>query len=166
MQSLKLKIQAHIKVHTVQLKQGYSPATSIDDAVIFYQGRTLLYMERVDKLINLLEFADLAKEHIQWSRYRWLMALRQCNAHSLDFVDEALRYGMCVSLAYRIHGTETTIDEEIYRKVYMHTERQQASLSTRSHDVRVHIPDEWNRWVGPLLEESDVLHKDPRRTET
>ena len=76
---------------------------------------------------------------------------------SVEFVREALIYGVEVSFAFELSENADYWEKRAFRLVIDKEDRQHGWLRTWSHEIRIRIPEEYRRWVRPLAGQPEVL---------
>ncbi len=95
--------------------------------------------------------AELNYSQIRWFRYERLVMQMPKDELSVEFVREALSYGVEVSYAFELSEDAGHWERRAFRLVIDKDDRQHGWLRTWSQEIRIKIPEEHRRWVRPLL---------------
>ena len=109
------------------------------------------------KLQNALDIAAHFDKRIYWSKYQLLFSLVAENKLSVDFVRDALIYGLHLRPAFDIPVTSDKKLQRIFGMIFGPAERRQHFLWTHSHAVHVTIPDEWDCWLRRYKDGDEIL---------
>ena len=116
--------------------------------------------QRLRRLLNALDIAAHFDKRIYWSKYQLLFSLVAEQQLSVDFVRDALIYGLHLQPVFDIPVTSDKKLKRIFDMIFGPTERRQHFLWTHSHAVEVTIPDEWNCWLRRYKGGDEILFMD------
>ena len=131
-----------------------------NDVVNGYELRLLEMGQTLKKLLNALDIAAHFDKQISWSKYQLLIGLVAEHQRSVDFVRDALIYGLHLQPVYDVPITSDRRLQRIYAKIFGPTERRQYFLMTNKHAVHVMIPDEWNCWLNRYKGGDEIIYKE------
>ena len=109
--------------------------------------------------MHAVDLASHFERHINWRRYQRLFHLQRMQQFSVDFLRNALIYGVRIARVFEPWFPDDYAYMRIYRMLISKEDRQLVAVSTFDHEAVVRLSDNDAKWLERLLEFGEVIYK-------
>ena len=154
---MKLKILANRQPVSVQVRPVPKWCKEADEVIDDYQLKLLAMKERIDRMLRLLKILEIFEDSVHWDRLRRLLDLLVDSEDKLDFVKEAILYGIEIRRAFKVPFTRNRRLKRIFNLMIGPHERRRCEIITFSRTYLIQLPPEHEHWVGGAQESQIVI---------
>ena len=109
--------------------------------------------------MHAVDLASHFERQINWRRYQRLFLLDRVQEFSVDFLRNALIYGVRIARVFEPWFPDDYAYMRIYRMLISKEDRQLVAVSTFDHEAVVRLSDSDAKWLERLLKFGEVIYK-------